>query len=166
MRKLLAVAALLSLGFAQNLELRIPAFANGQIPARYTCAGPNSSPAFGFTKPPKGTQSLALLFWDPDYPKGLIARWVLYDIPPSATLSEGMARDATLPGGIKQGKNGLGNLGYDGPCPAKSASYQIDLYALDVASLGLPPGADLHAVKAAIQKHRLQESIVKASFKR
>lgn len=165
MKRILFAALLLSYAVAQKLELRIPAFASGQIPAKYTCAGANSSPAFNFANLPPGTKSLALLFWDPDSPKGLLARWVLYDVSPSATLSEGLARDATLPG-IKQGKNGLGKLGYDGPCPAKSASYQIDLYALNVASLGLPAGADLHQVKAAIQKHRIQESIVKASFKR
>ncbi|MBF6593982.1 MAG: YbhB/YbcL family Raf kinase inhibitor-like protein [Thermaceae bacterium] len=166
MRKALAIGLLLSFAFAQKLELHIPAFANGRVPAKYTCAGAALSPAFNFTNLPAGTKSLALLFWDPDYPKGLIARWVLYDIPTSMTLPEGVARAATLPGGIKQGKNGLGKLGYDGPCPAKSASYQIDLYALNVASLGLPPGASLHQVKAAIQKHRLQESIVNVTFKR
>lgn len=166
MPKILAAAILLSFALAQKLELLIPAFANGQIPAKYTCAGANSSPAFTFVNLPSGTKSLALLFWDPDYPKGLIARWVLYDIPPSARLAEGLARDAALPGGAKQGKNGLGKIGYDGPCPARSARYQIDLYALNVASLGLPAGADLHQVKAAIQKHRIQESIVNVRFKR
>lgn len=166
MPKIFAAAILLSFALAQKLELHIPAFANEQIPAKYTCAGTNSSPALTFANLPEGTKSLALLFWDPEYPKGLIARWVLYDLPPTATVAEGLLRDAALPGGAKQGKNGLGKIGYDGPCPAKSARYQIDLYALNVASLGLPAGADLHAVKAAIQKHRIQESIVVARFER
>jgi len=166
MLRYLACSLLFSLGLAQGLELHIPAFASGRIPAKYTCVGENLSPGFTFAHLPPGTKSLALLFWDPEFPKGLIPRWVLYDLPPTAEVGEGLARAAALPNGLKQGQNGLGKIGYDGPCPAKSAPYQIDLYALNVATLGLPPGAAWHQVKAAIQKHCLQEAIVKVSFRR
>lgn len=158
MRKLLALLVL-SLALAQgNFRLEVPALAL-PTPVRSVCDGRNSSPAWAFSGLPPKTRSLALIFWDPGYRGGLIARWVVYDIPPTATFPTGLPRDAWLANGAKQGRNGLGRLGYDGPC--QPGEYQIDLYALDVPTLGLPPGAGLHLVKAAIQKHRVAEAILK-----
>ncbi|WP_276955029.1 YbhB/YbcL family Raf kinase inhibitor-like protein [Allomeiothermus silvanus] len=153
----------LGLALAQGgFRLELPGLAP-QAPLRSVCEGRNVSPAVVPLQVPARTQSLALIFWDSA--KGaLIARWLVYDIPPAARLSPGLPRAALLAHGIKQGQNGLGRLGYDAPC--QPGMYQVDLYALDVPSLGLPPGATLHEVKAAIQRHRLAEAIRKVSLER
>jgi Raf kinase inhibitor-like YbhB/YbcL family protein len=162
--KKLLVLLVSSLALAQgNFHLEVPAF-TAHTPLRSVCDGRNSSPAFAFSGLPAGTRSLALVLWDPGYRGGLIARWVVYDIPPTAKFPAGLPREALLGNGAKQGHNGLGRLGYDAPC--QPGQYQIDLYALDVPSLGLPPGAGLHRVKAAIQKHRFAEAILKVSLER
>lgn len=153
----------LALALAQGgFRLALPGLAP-QAPLRSVCEGRNVSPAVVPLEVPARTQSLALIFWD-SLRGTLIARWLVYDIPPAARLSPGLPRTALLAHGVKQGQNGLGRLGYDAPC--QPGVYQLDLYALDVPSLGLPPGATLREVKAAIQRHRLAEAIQKVRLQR
>src|SRR5713226_1230851 len=63
-------------------ELRSTAFAaGGDIPKKFTCDGPDVSPALSWGEPPAGTQSISLIMDDPDAPAGTWVHRVLYDLP-------------------------------------------------------------------------------------
>jgi hypothetical protein len=146
------MAFLLSLLMA--LTLTSPSFkADGEIPPKHTCQGPDVSPALAWTDLPTGTRSLALVVDDPDAPdpaapKTTWVHWVLYDIPASASgLPEGAA-GATLPPGTRVGKNDFGRAAWGGPCPPIGRHrYFFKLYALDVTL----PSASV-ATKADLEK--------------
>ncbi len=141
------------------MQLSSPAFAaNGRIPSRYSCEGENVSPALAWGQVPPGTQSFVLILHDPDAPRrGGFTHWLLYDIPASVRrLREETPRISSVPDAGLQGKNDAGGIGYTGPCPPSGAHrYFARLWALDVASLNLPPGATEGAVRAAMEGHEL-----------
>jgi Raf kinase inhibitor-like YbhB/YbcL family protein len=121
-----------------SLSLTSPSFAHGgEIPARHTCQGAESSPALAWSGIPAGTRSLALIVDDPDAPdpatpKRTWVHWVLWDIPPESTgVPEGV-RDEQLPTGTRIGMNDMNDFGYGGPCPPIGRHrYFHKLYALD-----------------------------------
>ena len=140
----------------------------GDIPRKYTCEGPDVSPALSWTDPPSGTQSFALISDDPDAPVGTWVHWVAYDLPASARqLPEGVPKTDTISGGGVQGLNDFGKTGYGGPCPppGKPHRYYFKLYALD-SKLNLKPGAKKKTVEQAMQGHILAQSEVMGRFKR
>jgi len=159
---LFALTVTLSLALAApGFTLSSPAFTPaGPIPAPYTCQGQGQSPPLSFAHPPAGTKSFAILGWDDDAPGGLASQWVLYDLPPTTTSLPANVPVGAMRANFKQGKNTYGKLGYSAPCAKTGKTHHIyfDLYALNVASLGLPAGASLNAVHAAIKRHRIQEA--------
>jgi Raf kinase inhibitor-like YbhB/YbcL family protein len=149
-------------------ELTSPAFANGgAIPRTYTCDGQDISPMLQWSNPPTGAQSFALIADDPDAPAGVWVHWVLYDLPSGTrALPEGLAPDASLPDGSRQGKNSWGRLGYSGPCPPGGTHrYFFKLYALD-AILNLAPGATKEQLLQAMQGHHLAEVELMGTYNR
>lgn len=131
-------------------ELFSPDFSQTiHIPATYTCQGRNINPTFRFFDVPPNTQSLALIFDDPDDktdPEGsgeVFDNWVVYNIPPNVrVIGEG-----TLPEGAEQGKNSRGENAYFGPCPKSQPHlYRVRLFALDTA---FKP--DVSTTKAALE---------------
>jgi len=140
--------------------------ADSGIPAQYTCAGADASPALAWTEPPAGTQSFALIVDDPDVPKKTVIHWLLYDLPPATrALPEGVPTQAKLPDGSRQGKNDHGKIGYSGPCPPPGAAhhYFFKLYALDYKT-GVKPKAKVVDVESAIKGHILAETELIARF--
>ena len=138
-----------------------PAFGNGEfIPVKYTCDGEDVSPPLLFLDPPEETQSFALLVDDPDAPAGVFTHWIIYDIPASF---EGLPEDVPpvpeLEYGIKQGLNDFGRVGYGGPCPppGNPHRYFFLLFALDVPTLGIPPGVRKPQFLEAIEGHILAQ---------
>ena len=134
------------------MQIKSSAFSNnGSIPARYTCEGPDVSPALAWSGVPAGAKSLALIVDDPDAPdpkapKMTWVHWVLYNLPPTATgLAEAVSpRD--LPSGTLEGVNDWKRTGYGGPCPPIGRHrYFHKLYALSVTlpDLGKPTKAQL-----------------------
>ena len=169
-RGLAALAAAGAAFAATGFTVSSPSLPDGgSMPARFTCDGAGVNPALEFRDPPPGTRGFAILGWD-ESAAGLRATWVAYDLPASATgVPEAVPEGATAPGGFKQGRNSAGRVGYTGPCPAKgSAAHRLyfDLYALDAPTLGLPGGAGLDAVHAAIKKHRLAEAKLASRYRR
>jgi Raf kinase inhibitor-like YbhB/YbcL family protein len=137
--------------------LTSPAFEHGGvIPARYTCDGENLSVPLTFAEIPEDAASLALIMDDPDAPMGVFVHWVIYNIPPaSGGLPEGVPNEPVLEGGILQGRNSFGTIGYGGPCPPDGAHrYMFKLYALDTL-LDAEPGMTKHQLLAAIDGHVL-----------
>ena len=117
-----------------------------------------------------------------DLPRVDLYHWVLVDVPAATTsLAEGAESDSVVPhgkptGAVRhgvRGANGYGAFmaenpdmagdygGYDGPCPPWNDEiphrYIFNVYALDVASLGLNGVFDGAAALAAIEGHVLAE---------
>ena len=147
-------------GPAMSLKLTSTAFpAGGTIPKKFTCDGPDVSPALAWNNPPAGTQGFALIMDDPDAPVGTWVHWVLYDLPATAReLPENVDKKDELPSGARQGRNDFRKIGYGGPCPPPGPAhrYFFKLYALDV-KLGLKPGATKAEVEAAMKGHILAQ---------
>jgi Raf kinase inhibitor-like YbhB/YbcL family protein len=144
-------------GQAMAFELTSTAFSQGDpIPAKYTCDGQDISPPLGWSDPPEGTRSFALINDDPDAPVGTWDHWVIYNLPSEArSLPEAVSSDAELPDGSRNGQNSWRRLGYGGPCPPSGTHrYFFKLYALDT-SLGLDPGAGKQQVLTAMEGHIL-----------
>ena len=126
--------------FASNasgkMQIASSAFANGaSIPSKYTCdAQMPPNPPLAFEGVPAKAQSLVLVMEDPDEPKnlmpsGVFDHWMVWDISPS---SKGIKE-----GDSAQGINGMGKVGYVGPCPPdREHRYFFHLYALDVKLAG------------------------------
>src|SRR5574337_758256 len=100
-------------GSAMSLKLTTTAFSpGGAIPKKFTCDGPDVSPALAWTDPPADTQSFALIMDDPDAPVGTWVHWVLYDLPADTRdLPEGVPREEGLSGGARQGRNDFRKIG-------------------------------------------------------
>lgn len=134
------------------------AFADrGWIPDLYTCQGADISPPVEWKSEPAGTRSFALVLDDPDAPGGTWDHWLLYDI---GAQEHNLAQGHKAGAGVG-GKNSWGKTGYGGPCPPKghgSHRYFFRLYALDVQTLGLAPGAGRPHIEHAMNGHILAEA--------
>ena len=162
---LLAVAARADSGFI----LTTSAFEAGQaIPVEYSCAGANRSPALNWSGAPAGVGSFALIVEDPDAPSGTFIHWVVFNLPADATGIAGETpRTPGLPDGALQGVNGMGRVGYMGPCPppGKVHHYHFELFALD-SKLDAKPGLDAAGLRAAMQGHIKANTELVGTFER
>ncbi len=106
------------------------------------------SPALTWHNAPAGTQSFALLMYDPDAPTGSgwwHTGWPI-NIPADVTSLPAGAGDPKknlMPGTVVQGRTDFGTSGYGGPCPppGKPHHYYFRLYALKVPKLDVPADA-------------------------
>ncbi len=150
-----------------DLSLTASSFrANGEIPARFSCDGDDTSPALAWGEPPAGTRSFALAMIDPDAPGGNVIQWIIYDLPASTReLAEGIAQGPDAAGG-HQGTNSFGKLGYDGPCPPPGSGhrYFFHLFALD-STLNLQH-ATAQDLDSAMKSHILARGQVVGSYRR
>jgi Raf kinase inhibitor-like YbhB/YbcL family protein len=90
--------------------------------------------------------------------------WVVYDIPPEIRR---LAEGAAAPESAREGQNSWGRTGYGGPAPppGKPHRYVFQLYALR-ERLGLGPGADKAAVRAAMVDKVLAEARLLGTYGR
>lgn len=142
------------------------------IPAPYSADGDNASPPLQWDGAPEGTRSFVLIMDDPDAaePKPF-NHWVVYDLPASVTaLREGLPTDPLLPDPeAMQGTNDTGATGYFGPKPPVGDpphNYHIQLFALDVPTLNLNPGATRDQVLSAMRGHVLAKGEIVGQFQR
>ena len=146
---------------AMSLTISSPAFPNGEdIPRKFTCEGPDTSPQLTWSEPPGGTKYFALLVDDPDAPVGNWNHWAIWNIPAGARgLAEGVKKLAQLPDGSAQGTNDFHKVGYNGPCPpaGKPHRYFFKLFALD-AKIDLPATAGKKELEAAMKGHVLAQA--------
>jgi Raf kinase inhibitor-like YbhB/YbcL family protein len=144
--------------------LRSPAFEDGKpIPRRHTCQGDDVAPAIGWTPPPAGTRSLALVVEDPDAPRGTFTHWLAWGIPPDAP---GLAEGRLPP---REGRNDFGEAGWRGPCPPRGHGphrYVFRLVALDTTLDDLAPGAGARDVDEAVDGHVLAAAELTGTFER
>lgn len=158
------------------LTLTTTAFADGtQIPAKYTQAGDQTSPALSWTNVPPGTQSFVLHMRDPDVARNKTTEdqvhWLVWGIPGTATgLPEGVPKGATLPDGKQQiSASGPVYRGPGAPASGPMHHYTFELYALDT-KIDVQPGADAWETRAkiwqAMNGHILGKAVYVGLFRR
>jgi Raf kinase inhibitor-like YbhB/YbcL family protein len=120
----------------------------GNVPAKFTCDGSDTSPPLQINGVPSGAKSLVLIADDPDAPGGLFTHWLVWNIPPQT----GSIEEGSAPKGV-QGANDFGQSGYRGPCPPPGTHrYSFKIFALD-RELDLRSGAKRSQVAAAMKGH-------------
>lgn len=151
-------------GQTMTFELTSSAFGQGEaIPVKYTCDGEDISPPLGWSDPPEGTQSFALIADDPDAPVGTWIHWVLFNLP--AETRE-LPEQAAPPSGSQNGINSWGRTGYGGPCPPGGTHrYFFKLYALDTM-LNSAAGASKEQLLQAMEGHILGQAEVMGTYSR
>jgi Raf kinase inhibitor-like YbhB/YbcL family protein len=147
-------------------SLSSPAFAdNGYLARKFAgedksnpyCVGENISPPLAWSNPPKGTNSYALILFDPQGHAGLgTVHWVAYDIPTSVT---GFAEGEVSKPSEKYvgGKNSFDRDTYSGPCtgPGDWHHYTFTLIATDLDPKALRPGMTRDELLTALRGHAL-----------
>lgn len=141
----------------------------GAIPLLYTRLDGNISPPLSWTDAPVGTRSFVITCVDTD--ENDFVHWVIYDIPATFTfLPQGLQKVAEPLPSVKQGVNGFGQLGYDGPEPPigdqRVHHYQFRIYALNATTLSLPAGASLTQVHQAMEGKILGTASLVGTFRR
>ncbi len=138
-----------------EFNVESPAFDQGMmIPRRHACDGEDVSPILEFLDFPKETVSFAVIMNDPDALLETLTHWLTWNLPGSTNFVTG-DQNATIRDGVRQGTNGLGSLGYSGPCPPPKDGehrYFFKVYALD-KMLNLKKGATQKALSSAMDGH-------------
>lgn len=142
----------------------------GPLPRNFTAYGRSISPPLSWTPGPAGVRSYALIVEDPDsrFPRPGV-HWLVYNIPASA-MSLGRATpgegEPKRLGGLRQGLNSHGGVGWAGPHPDPGEPehhYHFTLYALD-RRLDLAPRAERGDLLAALKGHVLAKAELTATF--
>ena len=139
---------------AMTLESVFPN--DGSFPGQFACLGQNVSPPLHWSGAPAATKAFALFMDDPDA-GGTFTHWVVFNLPATETgIAEALPATKSIDNGVKQGMNGLGKIGYTGPCPPKRVAhhYRFFLYALD-AALTIDGGVTRQDVTNAMNGHIL-----------
>lgn len=142
----------------------------GKIPPKYTCDGEDVSPPLSISDVPSEARSLALVVDDPDAPGNVFDHWIVWNIPPGATIiPENVPREEKVEslGGINQGKNDFGEIGYRGPCPPSGPShgYRFKLYALNI-ELDLKPGMLKEDLEREMEGYVIDEDGIVGNYER
>jgi Raf kinase inhibitor-like YbhB/YbcL family protein len=147
----------------------------GQIPARYTQAGEQVSPALTWTNAPPNTVSFVLHMHDLEVSRNRTTddqvHWVVWNIPGSATgLPEGVPQGADLKDGSHQiSASGPMYRGPGAPATGPMHHYTFEVFALDT-KLDVPAGADAFETRAnvmkAMQGHILGKAVYMGLFHR
>lgn len=137
---------------ASNMKITSPAFENnGNIPAKYTCDGQDTSPPMEIEGVPPSAKSIVLIIDDPDAPGGVWVHGIAFNIDPQITSIE----ESSGPKSGVPGKNSWGKNNYGGPCPPSGTHrYFFKLYALD-KKLELDSSATKEDVEKAMEGHIL-----------
>jgi Raf kinase inhibitor-like YbhB/YbcL family protein len=158
------------------LTLTTTAFADGtQIPAKYTQAGEQVSPALSWTNVPQGTQSFVLHMRDPDVARNKTTEdqvhWLVWGIPGTAKgLPEGVPKGAKLTDGSQQiSASGDMYRGPGAPATGPLHHYTFELFALDT-KIDVAAGADAwetrKKVYEAMNGHILGKAVYVGLFRR
>ena len=164
-------------GAVQVMTLTSSAWQDGgQIPAKYTQLGDESSPPLAWSNAPDGVVSYALIVHDVDAAIGPgtddVLHWMLWNMPATVTaLHERAPSMAQLPDGTRQ----ISATGpyYRGPGALASGPphhYVFELFALDtlidVPAVGQSPPQTRAAVVGAMAGHIRGKAVYVGLFKR
>jgi len=156
--------------------MAITAFADGSdIPAKYTQAGDQTSPAITWTNAPAGTVTFLLHMHDMEASRNKTSddqlHWLVWNIPASATgLQEGIPMGAQLQNGAYQlSASGQMYRGPGAPANGPRHHYTFELFALDT-KVDVQPGTDAFETRTnvmkAIQGHILGKAVYMGLFRR
>ena len=151
-----------------EIKLTSTAFEEGgMIPEKYTCDGPDISPAMKWSGVPETAQSVAIIMDDPDAPVGTWVHWVLYNLPPTIdNLPGNLPALERLANGERQGMSDFKRLGYGGPCPPGGTHrYFFKIYALDTM-LPLEGKVTKAQVEKAMEGHIVAQGQLMGRYKR
>src|ERR1700746_1050830 len=134
------------------------AFVDGtEIPAKYTQAGNQTSPAITWTNIPAGTVTFVLHMHDMEVARNRTTddqlHWLVWNIPATATgLPEGVPQGADRPDGPPQGSaRGPVCVGPGASANGPPHHYTFEIFALDT-KLDVAPGADAFETRANVMK--------------
>ncbi|EKD78403.1 MAG: hypothetical protein ACD_41C00349G0007 [uncultured bacterium] len=131
---------------------------NRTIPAQFTCAGEDISPALEWSDIPADTQSFVFIVRDPDAPSKEWIHWIVKDIPANVTS----VADNTVPTGGVEVMNDFGKTSWGGPCPPNGLHrYHFELYALDVPTIN---GNSLAEIETAMVGHIVGKADLVGTF--
>lgn len=142
---------------AARFSVTSPQIHGGTFPASawadaFGCSGANTQFTLDWSGAPAGARSFAVTMFDPDAPTGSgFWHWLVWDIPAGRSQLTG-----ALPSGAVAGTDSAGVTGYLGPCPPAgdiTHHYEITVYALDVASLGLPSSTPAAVTTFSMSSH-------------
>jgi Raf kinase inhibitor-like YbhB/YbcL family protein len=161
----------------QVMTLSGPWADGSTVPARYTQAADEVSPALTWSQVPEGVASFVLVVHDLDAAQGAtgmddLLHWLVWNIPGTATgLAEGVPQGPALPDGSRQiSVSGPYYRGPGAPAAGPSHHYAFELYALDapitVAPTGQSPADTRAAVMAAMAGHIRGKAVYTGLFKR
>lgn len=147
------------------MKLTSSAFVDGgKLPRKYTCDGLSISPPIAWQDAPTNTKSFALIYDDPDAPRGTWNHWVLYNLSPNINS---LPENATiLPPGTQVGLNSWPQAEYGAPCPPSGEHHYIfHLYALDTM-LNLSGKVTSSILRQAMEKHILASTTLTGLYRR
>jgi Raf kinase inhibitor-like YbhB/YbcL family protein len=158
------------------MTMATTAFADGtEIPAKYTQAGNQTSPAITWANVPPGTVTFLLHMHDLEFSRNHTTddqlHWIVWNIPGTATgLPEGVPMGAQLQNGAYQlSASGAVYRGPGAPATGPRHHYTFELFALDT-KLDVQPGTDAFetrtAILKAIQGHILGKAVYMGLFHR
>jgi Raf kinase inhibitor-like YbhB/YbcL family protein len=153
----IGILSLVSLGASAAEPARRPAPAftltttafpdGGRIPAKYTQAGDQISPALSWTNVPEGTKSFVVSLRDPDVARNHTTEdqvhWLVWGIPGTAKgMPEGVPKGEKLADGAQQiSASGAMYRGPGAPASGPVHHYTFEVFALDIP-LNVAPGTD------------------------
>jgi Raf kinase inhibitor-like YbhB/YbcL family protein len=148
----------------------------GAIPAPFSQAGRDRSPALSWSNVPDGVTSFALIVHDLDAAIGNgtddLLHWMVWNIPGADTgLPAGVPQGPTRPDGSRQiGASGPYYRGPAAPASGPAHHYVFELYALDatinVPAVGESPAATRAAVMTAMAGHIRGKAVYTGLYKR
>lgn len=147
--------------FEPVLRVTAPWRDGQRIDDRHTCEGPNVAPPLAWADAPSGTVEIAISLVDLDAPT--FVHWVIAGLSPDTiALDEDM-----VPLGAYEALNGLGDLGYTGPCPPAGSThtYVVTVHYLGDAT-GLDDGSSGSDLLLAINSTELASAEVTGTFSR
>jgi Raf kinase inhibitor-like YbhB/YbcL family protein len=141
----------------------------GQIPAKYTQAGEQVSPALTWRNAPANTASFVLHMHDLEVARNRTTddqvHWLVWNIPSTATgLPEGVPQGADLKDGSHQtSASGPMYRGPGAPATGPMHHYTFEIYALDT-KLDVQPGADAFETRTMVMKAMQGHVVGKAVY--
>jgi Raf kinase inhibitor-like YbhB/YbcL family protein len=161
---------------AKPMVMTVTGFADGaDIPAKFTQAGDQTSPAISWTNTPTGTVSFLLHMHDVEGVRNRTTddqlHWLVWNIPATATgLPEGIPMGAQLQNGAYQiSASGLMYRGPGAPAAGPRHHYTFEIFALDT-KVDMQPGSDPFETRTnvmkAIQGHVLGKAVYVGLFHR
>lgn len=105
----------------------------GYLPKWYTRREVNASPPLGWTKPPLGTRSIAVVCTSRRGKGDVFYHWLAYNLGPERRSIDGKQPNTErILGSVRQARNSLGGFGWAGPAdPEEKLTLRLRLFCLD-----------------------------------